>query len=404
MNHDLVASDTSGMSKSALEGDIVLETEDEDEDDDESSFVDPRIRDLDVPASSFDEIGEISKLSPRRLAKNRDRSQTLRELYKALTKKQAQLGIVYVLAHRNLSGLFKVGFSATSAAARLKQSKNCYKKDMDIIYESGQRFFGAFKAEKLAKTMLRDQNVHVRKCSQCAAGHVEYFQGTREQILSVVHAMEMVLQTGAYVLDEEVGWILSDFWHQSLDTFSDTAFLQKMVSTARSLRGSRDHAAAREVNRISEALEATVQATYKATGDSVHTPKVSRIWGRPETPETPDTPQTPKTPHMQQTPMSPITPMTPMTPMTPVTPPSFRLPQVLPRKSADKRTKTAVAEAVKNLVLSALPEAVKNGHAVDSDPGQMVVNVVLQAEKMIFGDVIHNAVKDNSELKVVLNR
>ncbi|PNH44553.1 hypothetical protein VD0004_g3132 [Verticillium dahliae] len=124
-------------------------------------------------------------------------------------------------------------YSITSAAARLKQSKNCYKKDMESIHESGEHFFGALKAETLAKTMLRSQNIHVIKCSQCAAGHIEYFQVIRVYILSVVNVMETILQADAYVVVKALGWILSDAWHQFLDTFSDTALLQKMVSTAR---------------------------------------------------------------------------------------------------------------------------------------------------------------------------
>ncbi|KAH6700493.1 hypothetical protein EV126DRAFT_386026 [Verticillium dahliae] len=193
------------MSKSAFGDDILHETEDEDEADDDSSLVDERIRDLEVSGPSSDEIGEISRLSPRRRAMNRDRSIMLREIYKAPTPSQTKLGIVY----------------------------NCYKKDMESIHESGEHFFGALKAETLAKTMLRSQNVHVIKCSQCAAGHIEYFQVIRVYILSVVNVMETILQADAYVLIKALGWILSDAWHQFLDTFSDTAFLQKMVSTAR---------------------------------------------------------------------------------------------------------------------------------------------------------------------------
>ncbi|KAL7910092.1 hypothetical protein GGI35DRAFT_447833 [Trichoderma velutinum] len=112
-------------------------------------------------------------------------------------------GILYVLKHTEVPGIFKIGFSSTSADLRLKQSRNCYKRETSIIHETqGGKFFGARQAERVAHAILRHKRILFFRCPQCKGYHKEWFLVSRQEALEVVELAERWLKMSAYTLQE----------------------------------------------------------------------------------------------------------------------------------------------------------------------------------------------------------
>ncbi|KAL6815657.1 hypothetical protein GGI42DRAFT_312064 [Trichoderma sp. SZMC 28013] len=125
---------------------------------------------------------------------------------KPLDAKVMSGGILYVLKHAKVPGIFKIGFTKTSAALRLKQSKNCYKFETSTVHETeGGRFFGARQAEKIAHAILQHKRILFYRCPQCEGYHKEWFLVSEKEAVDVVKLAERWLKMPAYALHQQEG-------------------------------------------------------------------------------------------------------------------------------------------------------------------------------------------------------
>ncbi|KAJ4857217.1 hypothetical protein T069G_08114 [Trichoderma breve] len=125
---------------------------------------------------------------------------------KPLDAKVMSGGILYVLEHTEVSGIFKIGYSSSSAALRLKQSKNCYKYGTRTIHETeGGAFIGVRQAEKIAHAILRHKRILFFQCPQCKGYHKEWFLVSRAVAIEVVKLAERWLKMPAYTLHQQEG-------------------------------------------------------------------------------------------------------------------------------------------------------------------------------------------------------
>ncbi|QYT04360.1 T5orf172 domain-containing protein [Trichoderma simmonsii] len=115
-------------------------------------------------------------------------------------------GILYVLEHTKVSGIFKIGYTKSSAALRLKQSKNCYNYGTRPIHETeGGAFIGVRQAEKIAHAILRHKRLLFFQCTQCKGYHKEWFLVSRKEAIEVVKLAERWLRMPAYTLHQQEG-------------------------------------------------------------------------------------------------------------------------------------------------------------------------------------------------------
>ncbi|KAM6482973.1 hypothetical protein HDV62DRAFT_340913 [Trichoderma sp. SZMC 28011] len=125
---------------------------------------------------------------------------------KPLDAKVMSSGILYVLEHTEVPGIFKIGYSSSSAALRLKQSKNCYKEGTRPIYETEDgAFIGVRQAEKIAHAILRHKRILFFQCRKCKGYHKEWFQASRKEAIEVVKLAERWLKMPAYTLHQQEG-------------------------------------------------------------------------------------------------------------------------------------------------------------------------------------------------------
>ncbi|KAM0276662.1 hypothetical protein ACHAQH_006524 [Verticillium albo-atrum] len=171
----------------------------------------------------------------------------LAEVYKYLTPRQQERGIVYILKHNTVRDVFKIGFSSISAAERMDQRENCYSKNTSIVYQSSMgHFLGAHKAERLAHKILNFHNVRITGCEYCGGGHREYYIGTWEEVLSAVQTAEFLMRMPAYERVYGGQWRLTDAVHDMLSQSSVQALLNAVMSSSPSFKGD-SHAAPFEV-------------------------------------------------------------------------------------------------------------------------------------------------------------
>jgi hypothetical protein len=142
----------------------------------------------------------------RRRGSVRDKSLVLKEIYKHPTAEDMKTGVVYILRHRRIKNLYKVGFTKKTAQRRHSHANNCYGTDTDVVYETeGGPFAGSFKAEKIAHCILEEQKLWVKKCEQCDRSHREWFMADFKVVLRAVHLAEQFLRLPAYdVIDSEM--------------------------------------------------------------------------------------------------------------------------------------------------------------------------------------------------------
>ncbi|KAL6821030.1 hypothetical protein J3E69DRAFT_373910 [Trichoderma sp. SZMC 28015] len=108
-------------------------------------------------------------------------------------------GIVYILEHTEISGLFKIGYTKTSADLRLKQPGNCYHIKTRPIHETeGGRFIGARQAERIAHAILDHKRITFYECRHCVGYHEEWFLVSRKEACSAVKLAEQWLKMPAY--------------------------------------------------------------------------------------------------------------------------------------------------------------------------------------------------------------
>ncbi|KAK7417290.1 hypothetical protein QQX98_004724 [Neonectria punicea] len=164
----------------------------------------------------------------------RDHAPVFSEIYKPLTAIQKEHGIVYVLGHKTEEGLFKIGWTRTTARKRLNQAGNCYGANAEIIHETRDGpFFAAHKAEKLAQTVLRHHNLAIVECEQCGGGHREWFRASREMVIDTVEVMETFVRIPAYESNDGDVWKLSAAAYKNIKSMCDfsSAKLRSHITT-----------------------------------------------------------------------------------------------------------------------------------------------------------------------------
>ncbi|KKP03285.1 hypothetical protein THAR02_04618 [Trichoderma harzianum] len=115
-------------------------------------------------------------------------------------------GIVYILEHTEISGLFKIGYTKRSAYQRLKQPGNCYHVKTRPIHETeGGKFIGAHQAERIAHAILDHKRIKIYECTHCAGYHKEWFLVSRKEACSAVKLAEQWLKMPAYALHQQEG-------------------------------------------------------------------------------------------------------------------------------------------------------------------------------------------------------
>ncbi|KAM0473920.1 hypothetical protein ACHAPX_007968 [Trichoderma viride] len=171
---------------------------------------------------------------------------------------KSQAGILYVLEHTKIPGLFKIGQSKFPKDVRHNQ--NCYKTETSDAHATGEPFIGYAQAEKLALKILRHKRLLIVECIRCTKTHQEWFLATREEVVNVVEQAERwfkmpayELQGGVYKLTPEANDI-----HKKLYRFSVSKWKELMDEVygsndaSRALPDAASTAAARESGASAE--------------------------------------------------------------------------------------------------------------------------------------------------------
>ncbi|KAL9474065.1 hypothetical protein ACSS6W_008445 [Trichoderma asperelloides] len=119
-------------------------------------------------------------------------------------------GILYILRHTSISGIFKIGFSEKSADHRHKQHGNCYGVDTEIVHETaGKGFAGARQAERIVHAVLDHKNIPIANCPHCKdkenkgkknkGSHKEWFLTSEDDAIAIVKVVETWMQMPAYI-------------------------------------------------------------------------------------------------------------------------------------------------------------------------------------------------------------
>ncbi|GAD97686.1 hypothetical protein FG10108.1 [Paecilomyces variotii No. 5] len=182
-----------------------------------------------------DIIPGIGIASLQRKGTRRDTSPVLKEIYKHLNDTQQKEGIVYILEHSEIEGLFKVGWTTKTAAERQLQPTNCYGTKTNVIHETiDGPFVGAQKVEALVHTILRHYNLQVTNCELCGRGHREWFSSRREVVCDTVMSMESFVRLPAYTL-QDGKMKLSPAAHETIDNMFNFS-LQKLAAITASTK------------------------------------------------------------------------------------------------------------------------------------------------------------------------
>ncbi|PON21579.1 hypothetical protein TGAM01_v209610 [Trichoderma gamsii] len=158
-------------------------------------------------------------------------SQTMQESFRDIS----QAGILYVLEHTKLPGLFKIGRSKYPQDVRHNQ--NCYKIETDGVHAT-EPFIGYAQAEKLALQILRHKRLLIIECIHCSKAHQEWFLATKKEVVDVVKLAERWFSIPAYALQGGVYRLTpkADGIHKKLYHFS----VSKMDKLMNEVYGSKD--------------------------------------------------------------------------------------------------------------------------------------------------------------------
>ncbi|KAL7948769.1 hypothetical protein V8C42DRAFT_312282 [Trichoderma barbatum] len=115
-------------------------------------------------------------------------------------------GVVYILEHLKLPGLFKIGYSTKGAKEWLRLNKNCYA-NTNIFYESEENFQGAQQVERILQTWLRRYKITVTECEHCGHAHRDWIKAPRDLIRNTAMDIETFIKMPAYV-EEKGDWSL----------------------------------------------------------------------------------------------------------------------------------------------------------------------------------------------------
>jgi hypothetical protein len=105
-------------------------------------------------------------------------------------------GILYILWHTQIPGLFKIGRSKYPETVR--HGQNCYKPETKVLYATKVPFIGYSQAEKIAHAILRHKRLLIIKCLRCTKSHKEWYLTTEKEVRSVVKLAERWLKMPAY--------------------------------------------------------------------------------------------------------------------------------------------------------------------------------------------------------------
>ncbi|KAL7941062.1 hypothetical protein V8C42DRAFT_361475 [Trichoderma barbatum] len=111
---------------------------------------------------------------------------------------KSQVGILYILKHTQIPGLFKIGHSKFPEDVRHKQ--NCYRPETEVLHATDETFFGHSRAERIAHAMLWHKRLTIIECIRCATPHKEWYLTTEEEVRSVVSLAERWLKMPVYEL------------------------------------------------------------------------------------------------------------------------------------------------------------------------------------------------------------
>ncbi|KAL5093386.1 hypothetical protein Trisim1_011190 [Trichoderma cf. simile WF8] len=142
-------------------------------------------------------LGDVR--APRRQLSKRDNTSVFQVINSHPKEAMMKEGTVYILEHKNIPGLYKIGFSTIGAEQRLRQSRNCYGTDTKIIHETESKFRGARQAEKIIQAQLLHDNILIGACEKCGGGHREWFEADKDKIFETVTTIETFVQMPAYV-------------------------------------------------------------------------------------------------------------------------------------------------------------------------------------------------------------
>ncbi|KAK1236896.1 hypothetical protein MKX08_007844 [Trichoderma sp. CBMAI-0020] len=133
---------------------------------------------------------------------------------------KAQAGILYVLEHTKIPGLFKIGRSKLPQDVRRNQ--NCYKTEIEDVYATKEPFLNYARAENLALKILRHKRLLIVRCIRCTKTHQEWFLATKEEIVSVVELAERWFKMPTYELHDGVCKLTpeADAIHKKMFRFS----------------------------------------------------------------------------------------------------------------------------------------------------------------------------------------
>ncbi|KAL7919265.1 hypothetical protein ACQKWADRAFT_301885 [Trichoderma austrokoningii] len=138
----------------------------------------------------------------------------------------SQTGILYVLEHTEIPGLFKIGRSRESVEERHR--KNCFRAETTVAHTSSGPFLGHARAERIALTILQHKKLLIARCIHCETAHIEWVLATKNEVLSVVKLAERWLrmptyafQDGEYRLTPTAEGIHNELFHFSMDKMSN---------------------------------------------------------------------------------------------------------------------------------------------------------------------------------------
>ncbi|KAL7894106.1 hypothetical protein HDV63DRAFT_389610 [Trichoderma sp. SZMC 28014] len=170
---------------------------------------------------------------------------------------KSEAGILYILKHTQIPGLFKIGRSKLPESVRHNQ--NCFKPETDVLYATDEPFFGHSRAERIAHAILWHKRLSILKCVRCNKRHREWFLTTEKEVLDAVELAERFLKMPAYEVRDGVYKLTpkAEDIQKQLFRFS----MPKMDELMNKVYGSNDNAHASPV--------AASAATARGSGASV---------------------------------------------------------------------------------------------------------------------------------------
>ncbi|KAL6412665.1 hypothetical protein AUP68_03870 [Ilyonectria robusta] len=155
---------------------------------------------------------ETLERSKQRLTINRSKSKLVHYIHRPFNQDDRRTGVVYVLRHVKNEEIITVGFSREHTNKDgLPQSESCYAKDSEMVYQSQEKFFGAFRVTNLVKAALKESRHLISDCAHCGMTH-EWFRVTRAKMIEAVDTWTAFVRSSAYSDGKlsEAGHLMTD--------------------------------------------------------------------------------------------------------------------------------------------------------------------------------------------------